>query len=493
MEAHIELGRAHHEVGEREQAMECFREVCSLDPENAEARWGLVLAELAQVHDDHSAVENYRNAFARGLNELDNWFNAERIKDGFKVVGSLQPFYLAYHEENNRELLVRYGTLCRRLAARWQDDQRLTFRKHKPNERIRVGLVSAHVCNHSVWHALVKGWCQQLDSGRIQLDIFYLGKVVDGETEIAKSCASRFVHGLVRPQQWAQAILSEPLDVLIYPEIGMDSMAAKLATLRLAPVQATTWGHPETSGLPTIDYYISAADFEPENAQDNYAEKLVQLPNLGCCYHPLDTAWEDVSLAELGIDTGRPLFVCPGTPFKYAPKHDWIYPAIAHELGSCQFIFFKYQLETLARRLTQRLEMAFAKVGLAHKDYVVELPWLSKPRFNSVMHQATGFLDTIGFSGFNTAMQAVECGLPIVTREGRFLRGRLASGVLRRTGMTELIAESDQDYVNLAVRLGRDSGFNAALRDRINKLRDVLYDDLAPVRALEEFCVKVTS
>jgi predicted O-linked N-acetylglucosamine transferase (SPINDLY family) len=320
-----------------------------------------------------------------------------------------------------------------------------------------------------------------------------LSKTVDRETEIAKSCASRFVQGLVRPQQWAEAILAEPLDILIYPEIGMDPTAAKLANLRLARVQATTWGHPETSGLPTIDYYISAADFEPDGAQANYTERLFALPNLGCCYHPLDIANQDVSLANLGIDAAKPLFVCPGTPFKYAPRHDWIYPAIARELGACQFIFFKYPLETLARRLTQRLEAAFSSAGLAYKDFVVEVPWLSKPQFNSLMRQATGFLDTIGFSGFNTAIQAIECGLPVVTREGRFLRGRLASGVLRRMGMTELIAESEEEYVDLAVRLGRDNTFRTDLQERIKQSRGLLYDDVASVRSLEDFCTKIAN
>ena len=437
VDGHLALARSYQEVGARDEAITSFRNACELEPENPEARWGVVFSELAQVHGDDRAMEDYRDAFARGLGELDAWFTPERAYDGFRAVGSLQPFYLAYHEENNRDLLVRYGTLCARLGAAWQQRERLILREHKPNKRVRVGLVSAHICDHSVWHALIKGWCQHLDAARIQLDIFYLGKVVDRETEIAKACTSRFVHGLVRPQQWAEAILAEPLDVLIYPEIGMDPMAAKLASLRLAPVQATTWGHPETSGLPTIDYFISAADFEPETAQDNYAEKLVQLPNLGCCYHPLDTPHEEVSLAELGIDATKPIFICPGTPFKYAPRHDWIFTAIARELGACQFVFFKYPLATLAQQLSQRLEAAFATASLTYSDYIVELPWLSKPHFNSLMRQSTAFLDTIGFSGFNTAIQAIECGLPVITREGRFLRGRLASGVLRRMRLTE--------------------------------------------------------
>ena len=66
----------------------------------------------------------------------------------------------------------------------------------------------------------------------------------------------------------------------------MDATTAKLAALRLAPVQAASWGHPETSGLPTIDYYLSAQALEPADAQENYTEKLVALPNLGCWLVP---------------------------------------------------------------------------------------------------------------------------------------------------------------------------------------------------------------
>ena len=73
-------------------------------------------------------------------------------------------------------------------------------------------------------------------------------------------------------------------------------------------------------------------------------------------------------------------------------------------------------------------------------------------------------LDTIGFSGYNTAVQAIECGLPMVTWEGRFLRGRLASGVLRRMSLTELIVQTKADYVNLAVRLATDRTIRSSHR-----------------------------
>jgi predicted O-linked N-acetylglucosamine transferase (SPINDLY family) len=103
------------------------------------------------------------------------------------------------------------------------------------------------------------------------------------------------------------------------------------------------------------------------------------------------------------------------------------------------------------------------------------------------------FLDTIGFSGFNTAMQAVECGLPIVTREGRFLRGRLASGILKRMGLPELVAQSEEDYVTLAVKLARDTEYREHIRSRIAASRHLLFEDVAPIRALEAFLVEATS
>ena len=101
------------------------------------------------------------------------------------------------------------------------------------------------------------------------------------------------------------------------------------------------------------------------------------------------------------------------------------------------------------------------------------------------------YLDTIGFSGFNTAMQAVECALPIVTREGSFLRGRLAGGILKRMGLAELVTATEAEYVNLAVRLARDVPYSESVRKRIVASRHILYDDVAPVRALEEFLAAV--
>jgi predicted O-linked N-acetylglucosamine transferase (SPINDLY family) len=286
---------------------------------------------------------------------------------------------------------------------------------------------------------------------------------------------------------WARAILGHEPQVLIYPEIGMDPMTARLASLRLAPVQAASWGHPETTGLPTIDYYLSAEDLEPEGAQRYYTERLVPLPRLGCYFEPHATEPQAPDFEAWGIDRELPLLVCPGVPFKYAPQDDDLLPEIARRLEACQFLFFRHWKRGLSQRLEERLRTAFQAAGRDYEACVRFIPWQPRASFYGILERADVYLDTVGFSGFNTALQALECGLPIVTREGRFLRGRLASGILKRLGMPDLVAKSKEEYVERAVRLVEDADYSEAIAERMAASAPGLYRDGAAIRGLEDF------
>jgi predicted O-linked N-acetylglucosamine transferase (SPINDLY family) len=410
--------------------------------------------------------------------------------DDHEVVGRSQPFCLAYQEVNNRDLLSQYGALCARIMKHWRDRQTITSAIVGPTSVIRVGIVSAHVRNHSVWNTIVKGWLQHIDRNRFEIHVFHSGIQEDSETAWAKAHSTSFEHGAGGVRQWVDAIEARRPDVLIYPEVGMDPMTAKLASLRLAPVQIAAWGHPETTGLPTIDYYLTAEAFEPPGAREHYTEELVALPRLGCCYTPSPATAGNPDLAGLGIDPEVPILLCPGTPFKYAPQYDPVLIEIARKLGRCQFVFFVSSHRSLSEKLRGRLEANFARSGLHFRDYGVFIPWQARSSFFGLMRRADVVLDTIGFSGFNTAMQAVECGLPMVTREGRFMRGRLASGILRTLGISELIAGDADAYIDLAVKLSVDARYRQHIRQRIENSRDILIGDTATVRALEDFLIR---
>jgi predicted O-linked N-acetylglucosamine transferase (SPINDLY family) len=487
VDAHIELGNARMAMGEQAAALACYRAALAHDPESAVARWSLAMSQLPAVAASDAEFSVARDAFATELGELERWCESRSAEHTARAVAVQQPFYLAYQEADHRDLLSRYGRLCGKLAGQWQAAAGLAAASRITRAEIRVGIVSAHIHDHSVWNAIVKGWLTGIDRTRFDVRLFHLGVANDAETALAKTLATHYSYGRTDWREWAPLILGHQPDILIYPEISMDPTTAKLAAMRLAPVQAAAWGHPLTTGLPSIDYFLSADALEPPAAETHYAEKLVRLPGLGVCLEPQKAVPREVDLAALGIRGGVPLLVCAGTPFKYTPRHDAVLVEIARALGECQFVFFTPQPPQIAERLRSRLERAFADAGLDAAAFIAWVPWQDRASFHGLMAQADVYLDTLGFSGFNSALQAIECGLPIVAWEGKFLRGRLASGILRRMGLDELVVGAPPDYVQAVVKLARDAVHWGAVRERMIAARPRLYNDAEPVRALERF------
>ncbi len=486
VEALCGLGRACNEMGERTAARDAWRRALVLEPDHPPAHAGLLAATIPVIAASSDEIGQARQELAAEFTRFETWV-AGRTLDEPAVVSLLPPFYLAYQERPNRELLVRWGSLCAKLMQRWAQRQ-------PPPEpaialtdgRTRLGIVTAHAFNHSVFRALVGGWLAGLDPQRVHISLFHLGAEDDSATAAARAhaevidCAGRSLHECVR------AIRARRIDVLLYPEVGMDGMTLELASLRLARHQLASWGHPETTGLPTIDYFLSAAAFEPADADRDYSERLIRLPGLGCYCEPWGI--ESASGADLsGVTRDVPLLLCAGMPYKYAPEYDSVLIGIAHELGHCQIVFFEAPQEGLSRRLLARLQAGFRAAGLDPREYLRLVPWMSLEAFTALMRRADVYLDSLGFSGFNTVMQAIECGLPIVAYEGRFMRGRFASGILGALGLQELVAQSATDYVRHAVALARDPQLRAAIRARLAAERHRLYRNRAAVEALTEF------
>jgi predicted O-linked N-acetylglucosamine transferase (SPINDLY family) len=486
-DAYVDRGTALEGLNRYTEAKISFQTALKIDPKHAQAKWGSTFNSIYKILPSPETGNLMRESFKDALGNLDQWLNESTLPYAHNAIGWRQPFYLAYQEINNKELISRYGQICHKTMDWWQSNQNFSTSETLIRNRIRVGIVSSYIYQHSVWDAIVKGWMQNINSDLFEIHLFSLSSYNDHETVLAKTLATSFTENLGSLENWAQAILEKQVDVLIYPEIGMDSLTCKLANLRLAPIQAVSWGHPETTGLPTVDYYISAGDFEPPNAEEHYSEQLISLPNLGCYYSARNIIPIVSDLQSLGLDAMSPILICPGTPFKYAPEHDKVLVSIAQKLTNCQFVFFESPEHSLSLAFKERLSKAFEGKNLNAAQFTHFIPWQKTEAFYGLMQKADVFLDTIGFSGFNTAIQAIECGLPIVTREGLFMRGRLASGILKRIGLTELIANNEESYVDLVVKLVRDRAYRQAIQEKIISNRSILFDDLTPIRALEEF------
>lgn len=483
-------GMVREEHGAALAAHALYRRALAVDPNEMVARLGVVSSTLPPVRAAGDDLDGIRAAHHAAVDELFAW--AADPRTGAAVAGAVAPFNLAYHARDNRAEIAHYGAHCVAAMARWRDHIGLEVPPPLPRDpggrRLRLGIVSSQFWTHSVWLAIVRGWVRHIDPARFDIHLFHTGTRQDNQTAWARENVSAFTIGLGEVEPWARAITAWQPDVLIYPDIGMEPMPMRLASLRLAKVQAVSWGHPETTGLSTIDYYISATGLEPPGAAAYYAEKLIQLPRLGCCYSALPITPQAPDMEKLGLRDDVPLLLCPGTPFKYAPEHDAVLARIARRIGPCQIVFFAYlRSPALSKLLMARLARAFAAEGVNFDDHVKLVPWHLTPWFYGLMQRADVFLDTIGFSGFNTAIQAIECGLPVVTVEGKFMRGRLASGILRTMELDELVAADTDAYVDIAVRLASDTAYRQSMRDRIVHQRHLLFDDVETVRAFEKF------
>ncbi|HEY2251759.1 MAG TPA: tetratricopeptide repeat protein, partial [Planctomycetaceae bacterium] len=151
-------------------------------------------------------------------------------------------------------------------------------------EKIRIGFVSKFLRDHTIGD-LLKGIIRNLSRSDFDVTVFLVGEAFDGTVSFLQACADRFVS---LPEDVAlarQIIAAAGLDVLVYPDIGMDPVSTALAYSRLARVQCTTWGHPVTTGIPTIDYFISSKLIEPAGAAAHYSEQLVLLDSLPTFYY----------------------------------------------------------------------------------------------------------------------------------------------------------------------------------------------------------------
>ncbi len=485
--------------GLNQEAMEQLDRGVKLAERNLNFRWAATIAQIRPIYTSEAEVMASRRQFAQALDEVGAWYRTtDGIEAPFSVVGAIQPFYLAYQPFNNRELLGRYGALC----AAW-----MRTMPHAPSDsgdangrrplgeagKIRIGIVSAHIRDHSVWNAITSGWVYNIDPTRFELHLFQLKSESDPETHRARRAVAHFEDRPASLHEWVTAIQAKDLDVLIYPDIGMDPLTAQLASLRLAPVQAASWGHPECTGLPTMDLFISGEALEPIDASGNYGERLIRLPNLGVHVKPVTPVILKPGLRSLNLPTNEPLLLCAGAPFKYSPIDDDIWVQIAKRLIKSTFrrssggrlVFFRSRIDAMDRMLERRLRAAFERSSVDFDAHVSIIPNLDRARFFGLMRESALMLDSLGFSGFNTAIQGIECDLPVLAYEGEFMRGRLASAIMRRLDLPELVATTKEEFVQKAIELAGNPKERRRLQAKIIERRAVLFHDMEPVRALE--------
>lgn len=333
---------------------------------------------------------------------------------------------------------------------------------------------------------------RHLDRSRFEVVAIDVGRRRDafGESLIAR--ADRVERGLRPFAAWASTIESLGCDAILWPEIGIEPVATRLAALRLAPVQAVAWGHPESTGLASIDAFLSGAAMEPESAAGHYAETLVALPRLGAWIARPEMP-PPALRASLDWPASTVVFWCAQTAHKHHPRFDALYASIAAALPDSRFVFSLPQGSRFAaERLRSRLEAAFAAAGADPVRQLEFLPRLETRAFRARLAAADLFLDPPGWSGGHTTLEAIAAGVPVLTLPGSFMRRRHAHGILATIDPEgafagDLLARDEADFVGRAIELARGAERRRSLSAAIKAASPRAFEDLEPIRALENW------
>jgi protein O-GlcNAc transferase len=493
------LGTALMEQGKQDQARAAFDELLANSPDSFKYHFAHCIAQLPILHPDPSSIQRSRKLYGDELMTLQNTMTLKtqkHIDDASNAVGILQPFYLAYQGCNDIELQRTYGELvCKIMGLKYPYFAELPFVPScKSGGPIRVGFVSGYFYNHSVWKIPTRGWVENLDKSEFELYGYYTWKKKDDETARARRYFKRFVEDISSLEKLCSIIRNDNLHVLVFTEIGMDPISLKLASLRLAPVQCASWGHPTTTGLPTMDYYLSSDLMEPGNAVGHYTEQLIRLPNLSMFYTPVDMTKPVLNRVDLGVKEGSVLYHCCQSPFKYLPQYDDVFPRIAREVGNSRFLFSSHPKSNwITEQFRARLRKAFEKYDLAAEDFIVLLPFLDVQQYNALYHLSDVFLDPIGWSGCNSALEAISCNLPVVTFPGELMRTRDSMAILTMMDVKETIAAGIDEYVSLAAKLGKETAWREDMAKRISVHKHRLYHDRTCITVLEDFFRRVAA
>ncbi len=475
------LGAACLAMGRIEAAAACFAGVLDVMPDHGPATFGHLMSHLPVVARDAAEVATSRAAYADALAALTDRAANPAIRAKLAAGGgTFQPFFLAYQGGDDRPLQQAYGALRHCLAS-----SATLVRPPAAGERLRVGIVSGHFREHTVWTLFLHGWLTQLDRTHFALFGYHTGSGRDAQTAAAAAACERFVEGVNSQAAWRANIAADAPHVLLYPEIGMDPVAARLAAERLAPLQCAAWGHPVTTGLPTIDVYLSGELMEPPDGPAHYTEQLALLPNLGVFCTPTASP-PRLDRAVFGLRPDAIVYWSGQNLPKYHPDHDDIFARIAHEVQDSQFVFIAFgHGREMTQRFSGRLERAFARHGLDAAHHCVMLPQMPQQAFLSAAATSDVVLDTIGWSGGKSTLDMLAVDPAIVTLPGRFMRGRHTAAILRRIGAVRTIAGSVDEYVELAVRLGRDGQLRAEVRAEVARAKHRVFHDHTAVAALE--------
>ena len=437
-------------------------------PQGFRLRRDLQVPAIAETADAYALA---RTTYEERLGDL--LANPPVIDDPIREAGGNR-FFLAYYGLDDRPLQEGLARLFRESCPDlcWTAPHCLGVTKLQAPRRL--AFASRFFQDHSIGRLMVGLLADLARHDDCEIHLFHSSQPKDDalrqEIERLSDTVTVLPGSLPAAREAIAAI--EP-DVLFYPDIGMDPVTYFLAFARLAPVQCATWGHPVTTGMPTIDFYLSCDAAEPEGAEAHYSERLVRVGGLPFSYRRPPRPSPAKSRADFNLGAGETIYFLAQNLFKIHPDMDRALAQILAEDARGIVLLLEGQDKTWGETIRRRLQPGLG----ADYGRVVFLPRQSHEDYMQLLVLSDVSLDSFPFSGGNTTYQALAMGTPVVTLPGDYLRGRLSLAIYRKLGILDCVAKNPEDFARIAVRLGTDETYRIELCARIEAATSAIFDD----------------
>ncbi|MEK9727674.1 MAG: hypothetical protein VW397_06170 [Candidatus Margulisiibacteriota bacterium] len=388
------------------------------------------------------------------------------------ILFKMTPFYLTYHQQSNRIIFEKLAhVFSKGLMA-------LPKLKSPPKrKRPKVAIICQYLHQHSVmdfYGTLIENFPKMF-----HVTIIHINPVkIDSETKRAYKRADFLMQSSGAHSEIVPFLIQSKFDMILYPEIGMSPSVYFLAMLRLSPLQVALVGHPETSGMKTIDYYISWEYFNSSTTQNDFTETLIGIKNMPLCYlYPKKIDQIFKTRDELGLPKApQKVFLIPMLLFKLQPVFDEVIARIvkADPKNHVVMICFNY----LEKVVTQRLKKYLSTKELTQVHF--KMPY-SKDDYYAALKSADMVLETFPFGGGNTVLHCLAAGTPVITFKGTHIKTRFGAAFYEWINERRFIATTIDEYVEKALLYANDTKLKAEFFKKIQANKNRLFDNMTGV------------
>jgi protein O-GlcNAc transferase len=423
------------------------------------------------IGSSNEEIDEFRENLANSLDNVDTTnFNFEMIKK-YELY---PPSNITYQGRDNKILKEKYYSLYKNLFK----TKDLNFNNPIPH----IGFVVTHG-HEGVFIKCMSGIINNISKQKFKISI--VCSKPNGEKILRPVIRSNEVNYISIPhdlEEAADILYSNKIDILHYWEIGTDSINYFLPYMKCSKIQCTSWGWPDTSGNPCIDYYISCENFETENSENHYTEKLIKLKNLPVYYYKPPVKIANKNLKDFKLSSEYNYYLCTQNLRKVHPDFDPIVNGIINKDPKAIVLFIEDKQSNVTEILRKRIISKYPDI----KDRVKFIPRMQEVSYLSLVKNAKVLLDSTYYTGgANTNYDAFSAGKPVVTLPTNFHRGRYTTAVYEKMGILDCIAKDIEDYVNIAVKIANDDSYRDSLSNKILERSNMLFEDMNAVIELE--------